>query len=605
MNYTLTALDTSQIQSYIFGSNELRENLGASELALRATTLKAFETLGDGTRHNIDIVNEDQAQWRYLDSARIEDDSSALEAEVIYAGGGNTVILFGGPDHAQRARQFVYRLSRQLLDYAPGLILYAAHREYQWGDNLPATLNSAMERLAQLKGELPPSLPTLGLSVTAACSSTGLPANGAHPSPDKQNSPASRANREIIRKWATADAVAEARLRGLFNIGRFEWTRKLDEIGNIPGRDESFIAVVHADGNGMGKRIIQLNGGFAERFPDQPRAFIRAMRRLSMKLNDTASQALKNTVSALVHELQHRLDDDSLPRSERRLFHTDSEGKWRLPFRPIVFGGDDVTWVCAGVWGLALAHRYLLELEKLTLPGFEELLSEAGGLPEQEAQAIVKEWCQRGDLPASDTPFACAGVAIVKSHYPFFQAYTISEQLAKSAKKRVLHFEPTKAASAIDWHFTTTGLTGKLKQIRAREYLASERRPGNGRYNLVARPLMLDSAYDTWRDWSNFHLVWRQYKEVWYGSRNKMIALRDAMRSGPRAVEQFQRVERKGARLPLIDLPAGKAQLNGGWVMPTEDSDLAEEEIRCAYFDAVEVADLFVELPAVDKEGTQ
>ena len=32
--YTLTVLDTSQIQRYVFSSNRLKENIGASELVM-------------------------------------------------------------------------------------------------------------------------------------------------------------------------------------------------------------------------------------------------------------------------------------------------------------------------------------------------------------------------------------------------------------------------------------------------------------------------------------------------------------------------------------------------------------------------------------------
>ena len=45
MDCTLTVLDTAGIQSYIFNSNELRENIGASHLVYQATTYWVLKVL--------------------------------------------------------------------------------------------------------------------------------------------------------------------------------------------------------------------------------------------------------------------------------------------------------------------------------------------------------------------------------------------------------------------------------------------------------------------------------------------------------------------------------------------------------------------------------
>ena len=44
-NFTVTVLDTTGIQPYIFGSNRLRENIGASYLVSQATDNWAREAL--------------------------------------------------------------------------------------------------------------------------------------------------------------------------------------------------------------------------------------------------------------------------------------------------------------------------------------------------------------------------------------------------------------------------------------------------------------------------------------------------------------------------------------------------------------------------------
>ncbi len=63
---------------------------------------------------------------------------------------------------------------------------------------------------------------------------------------------------------------------------------------------------------------------------------------------------------------------------------------------------------------------------------------------------------------------ACAGIAIVKSHYPFARAYALAEELTRSAKS--YRTKETIVGSCLDWHFALSGLGGSIKEIRDREY---------------------------------------------------------------------------------------------------------------------------------------
>ena len=118
--------------------------------------------------------------------------------------------------------------------------MYATHQPYTWGDNLAEAVDKAMQELAKLKTYMPVYMPTLGLSVTAACASTGLPANGEHLDPDKSGKAfdyqeeengratlANRASRQVITQWY-ASRDAKARLRKMFPLvekEKFNWLR--------------------------------------------------------------------------------------------------------------------------------------------------------------------------------------------------------------------------------------------------------------------------------------------------------------------------------------------------------------------------------------------
>lgn len=73
----LTVIDTTSIQNYIFGSNELRENVGASELVEQVTKDWVFETLC--SRWRVNAAQDAGGRWQINDSPTLE--SGELDAE--------------------------------------------------------------------------------------------------------------------------------------------------------------------------------------------------------------------------------------------------------------------------------------------------------------------------------------------------------------------------------------------------------------------------------------------------------------------------------------------------------------------------------------------
>jgi hypothetical protein len=108
------------------------------------------------------------------------------------------------------------------------------------------------------------------------------------------------------------------------------------------------------------------------------------------------------------------------------------------------------------------------------------------------------------------------------------------------------------------------------------------KRNGKPQY-LYLRPLPL--ADDGWRSWSKFAQLLADFEENWRERRNKMIALREALRQGPQATQTFLRSI--SATLPELDPGIPKLQKTG-WFGD-----------RCAYFDAIEAADFYVPLRGV------
>ena len=508
MSYTLTIVDVSKIQQYLFASNRLVHNLGASYLVNQATSQWIIDAL-DG--------------WQ---SGQI--DTGLANYEIWYSGGGNAVILFDG---RARAMEFTKRYTKRLLTSAPGLRVVVHHEDFEWEHSLTEIYTKALQELAQKKAETISAMPLLGLSVTAACQYTGLPAVGK----DDEGKLISSEIDAKLRVQDEARKKLEAMFEAFFDEVDFAYDFNLfGERGKA-----SYIAVIHADGNGIGKRKEAICRS-SENQKDN-RKFIESMRSFSNQLEEAGKKALQETLAALMKWIAK-----SDERQKRFIAWDQPHAKKRLKFVPLVFGGDDVTFVCDGRLGISLAALYL--------------------------QAFNKQALKVDGKPL----YACAGVAIVKNRYPFARAYDMAEALCQNAKCAVKEWKvnPEDDALALDWHFAVSGAVLTINEIRKREYTVEYGR-------LYNRPYLIKTPGKNINDWETFRKVVKtfQFSEDWTIRRNKLKGLREQFRLGADATENYRN---------LFDLPelpefAGDAGCRrSGWVGKT-----------CVYFDALEVLDIF------------
>jgi hypothetical protein len=533
--FTLTLLDTSGIQDYIFASNRLQENIGASELVYRATTLWAFKALEDAgiKREEHNIVNPDQLDWTFHPKVAIEDNVE-LKAEVIQAAGGNTVILFRDQE---TSRKFVSVLTLRLLKEAPGLTVLALHdHKFEFGEDtalLPKALDDLRQQMQGYKLSRPLPAPWLGLGVNATCDSTGLPAAstlGGKWNGERLGLPGEDGGTLVSREAAAKRGwrkAANQRLEQILKNAAEDYTfpYDLEKIGRFKG-EESYIAVIHADGNRMGARVRDIGNEAKD-----DRDFIQKSRSFSKTIEAISRAALESAVGLVVQAVKN----GDIPFVEEMDEDGEEVKRKFLPFRPLVFGGDDVTFVCNGLVGVSLAAAYI--------ETFEQEADKAG----------VKNF------------HASAGVSIVKLHYPFARAYKLAEELTASAK--TLNRKPKPDCSALDWHFAQSGLSGSIETIRDREYTAKE-----GKLHL--RPLKMAG-------WQKVEAVIAEFHDKWGDKHNKVIGLRQPLRLGSTAVQKYLEDFALGD-LPKFD---GLDVHKTGW-----------KDGTCYYFDAVELLDHHVSL---------
>lgn len=542
-------IETGSIQDYVFGSNELAQNIGASELVTQVTTDWLFESANGLLQgeHNAKLAAKGSAsRWELSDRSL----DNGLDYEIVYSGGGNALILFKDDPSA---KELIQALLKKALKDAPGLRLYYACTSYKQGE-LCSKVVELRKEIARTKRIPQQNIPLLGLGVTAACDFTGSPAVGIDDN-GRYVSAAVRAKQNL----GAVDGVGNSRL--LEYVGSvlppdFGFIYNFNKIG---ARDESsYLAVVHTDGNRMGERI----GDYVARFGHDEKEFVKAQRDFSVKIQQSAFNALTSTVKMLISPENMKQDPD--PVNGLWQFKIAGEipvprelGEDRLPFRPIVFGGDDVTFVCDGRLGLPLAAHYLKTLSNCEMPDHEPL-------------------------------YARAGIAIVKTHFPFARAYALAEELCHSAKIYIRGIDPdTRRISAMDWHFATTGVVQPLAKLRKWEYEVS--RAGRTA-SLLMRPLRLAPRDEKeWRSWDVFIEIIQEFIRKdgsWEKRRNKVKALREALRSGPDAVHVLLRSIPDSPSLPV---PGALQRLGDaastGW-----------QGENCTHFDAVEALDFNVPL---------
>lgn len=408
----LVLIGTASIQEYVFRSNRLRENLGASGLVRHATAW------WEDPAGQAQLVNSD--------------------GRLIYQGGGNAMLVF--PDSG-RARAAVGAWSRHLLMDAPGLRAVVASLPYQPG-GLPECFDQAHKRLQEEENR-PPNGRELGATPwTRPCPSTGWaavvePTNAPAQDDNGVEDPALDDD-AAASVWRSAEANAKRkyyqglgrnhanrRYRSALGDG-FRFPRELSLLGTVAGSSQ--VALIHADGNGVGEWIRrQLDRSSDANFEASLQQASSQLTTLTGGVFLTLIEELRDRLAALESDEKAGLRLKPVPHTANRYF----------PIRPIIDDGDDLTFIAHGRLGLALAVRYL-QL-------FERAASAAG-------------------LTAS------AGVLIMPQKFPFAQGYDLVEELCRKAKVQAR----AKGGSWLDCHIQAEGRTFNLDSARSRYPLWKE-----------------------------------------------------------------------------------------------------------------------------------
>lgn len=490
-------LDTVSIQHYIYSNRRLRENIGASFLVE-----KIFEGyLETMLKEVFPGYHIEFDHWKtHPDDVLIKDES--VPWEVGYIGGGNALLLFQDEDSGQ---SFINQWSASLLVNAPGIVCAAAGMDFDL-DNFAESKETLFIKLGENKNRFIPQTIIARHGITAECPNSGFSLETWNTSGHKERHEwVSSVLAAKIGGVSEATKQLEKEYKDILVVSGREhnycFTDELDRLGQQTGED-SHIAIVHIDGNSMAKRFEE-----TLELPDT--------RNLSVSVRNATRDSFRLLLEHIIDHfpnIQKVLGFNSL---DQKAAYPSDDKKWILPLRPILMGGDDITFVANGKLGIYLAKCFM-------------------------------EYFSGREVSDGKPVSACAGIAITKTKFPFYRGYEIAEQLCAHAKANRREIDggnqDFESSCWLDFHVALGGFSGHIEEIRQYHYT-----PGNKQ--LLFRPFRLGG-----KDKRNFHTFIEttgKFNSVL--PKNKRMELREVLTRGEAAARSFALdLAARGIKLPVL-----------------------------------------------------
>lgn len=372
MTHYLYGSSIQGIQGFIFETNKLKEIAGASEIVEQLSFNEFEEFLGD---------NKEKVSYIQHAAGNIK---LTADAEVI--------------------KRIVKYWPKYVEDFAPGLTLSQAVVELN--EELTKDDIDLLEKklkTARNKATMPAELAPMAVIRSRR---TGKPAVEG-----KKDGPEDRANlkKDDNNSTILMDKMLPVEVKKKKTQFPFDISNMLHS-----GQDTGWLAVIHADGNSLGKILQDIPTDRFKEFSDL----------LNKSTEDAAEKA--TTLS---------------------IFKEGVPEKGHFPFRPVVIGGDDVTVIMRADLAIDFTRELLSQFETETKNNLEDILQNS----------------QYKKLTA------CAGIAFMKSSYPFHYGIHLAEELCGIAKKASKAINDTNVPASLMFHKIQDSFVDSFKEIEERE----------------------------------------------------------------------------------------------------------------------------------------
>jgi len=534
--------DTRSIQKYIFSGNRLSTNIGASYIV--------------DTVFNEILVGEVLTKFFPQESFSVADTAWNIAADnlqtwadmkncaVAYIGGGNALILFDNVE-ATTIKKIVEKFTMLLLSKRPGLKVGAATGKLSVTDGKlnQQNIDDLYKKLKATQNKIFPAVnvPYTGLTLTS--DTDGEVANFC----DTKNIVRKDKAREI-RFFSQETAVKaemafvanenlKSRFKEIFavknfdvDIEKYNFPFKINELGQR--EKENYFAIVHVDGNNMGVKFRSCQT-LTER-----RKLSREIRR---KTEGSFADLLKKIISAV----------------EENIFADLKLEKNCLPIRPLIIGGDDVTFICPAKAAVLFTKTLMEILNSKT--------------PENAPENLTQEIARKIDC--------CAGIAILPTAYPFFRGYELAEQLCDSAKSAMRRNE-NPVSSWLDFAILHGEQPPTLSQIRENDYKGALGDLHFGAYQIANQSA--ENKIARRKNIENLLTCTEKFSKL---PRSKVKELRFILARGEDDIKKYlAQLEHQNLKLPVIE----------DWQDYLKDNLFSgEENKKTPFIDAIEMMDFY------------
>lgn len=359
MSKYLYGASVQGIQDFIFKTNKLQEIVGASELVEQICTTIFAEQIGKKSK---DDLNND--------------------TNCLVTAAGKIQYIFNSKEECKA----IFRdFPKKIATLAPGITISQAVIPLQNG-TLGENSISCLENLLKQQRNKPIDPLFTGIIASKRSPRTG----GVLKNNTEGNDFATDAKLAY-----TKEAVKSSLIKKILPKEFTKAKLPLDINKMYSKANNSYIAVIHADGNSLGGIIQQLG---------------------------TNKQTTAETKSKLFRTFSQCLEESTTKASQKAFETTFSEYKdtdKEIPIRPIILGGDDLTVICEAKYARKFTVSFLKAFEEETEKLFKE-----------------KKLFDTKDDKLLKRLTACAGIAYVKFNFPFHYAIQLAEELCKEAKKQ-------------------------------------------------------------------------------------------------------------------------------------------------------------------------
>lgn len=408
----LSIYDISGIQKYIFDTEKLKEQVGASAIVHWILYEKLPEVVGE------EKIKEGKYADKYVwetDLDELTEPTESHSGTVVSVGGGIATVLYNDEAYMDKCNR---EIQKAVLEVTRGrLRLCHACVEIELSDNLNDKYNELIRQLAREKSKPNTLYLADGFSIVEEDS-----------------------NHEPVTVFVEDNKTTYGSVSGLEKRRKFKKIKDVrDELGHVyatqfedfreKGR-KSFTAVIHIDGNGMAhekqRMMSELTGSIQEGLIE--------LRKISNEIADLYNEVLRKTILQTFEDKKDKKEE-------------------KIAFRKMVSDGDDVTVIIEASRAFDFVENFMENLKALR---------DKDNTGEEERYMLLDKY--------EFNTTASAGIAFVHDKYPIYDAYGIAEDLCRITKERANKCRKNKSVSGVDFHIVDSGLKSDINTFREKNY---------------------------------------------------------------------------------------------------------------------------------------